>query len=123
MAVNLKTKRDPRVKRVVLFFQSAVRERTLEKGNDHKRKAGGRTPVNVADECPCGRAKRSQILPPQPLKQKSHLYGGFFVLYVLQGVEPTKKKASGSSLKLGQSKKVIKKSFLNLFFIINKLSI
>lgn len=42
----------------------------------------------------------------QPIKQKSHLYGGFFGLYVLQGVEPTKKRASGSSLKLGQSKKI-----------------
>ena len=62
-----------------------------KKSVHYKRKAGGRTPVSVANECPCGRAKRSQILSPQPIKQKSHLYGGFFGLYVLQGVEPTKK--------------------------------
>ena len=72
---------------MVAFFGLYVLQgvEPTKKSVHYKRKAGDRTPVSVANECPCGGAKRSQILPPQPIKQKSHLYGGFFGLYVLQG--------------------------------------
>lgn len=57
---------------MVAFFGLYVLQgvEPTKKSVHYKRKASGRTPVSVANECPCGRAKRSQILPPQPIKSR-----------------------------------------------------